>query len=341
MPQTPEFASVSTYYPSTPEAANAVPVDIGPGGEIRGINIRLRQTQVFRVRGKVMNAGGAGRGTVNVMLTPKEGAMNMVASGIARAPEYAFEIRGVSPGTYILHAQMGNNAQPAVAFQEIHIANQHVEGVALAVAEGHDIQGVVKIEDASGPPASAPNLNINLRPSMPLIGAVPRAKVGDDLKFTLKSVPALHYIVRPNGLPEGTYLKSIRFGGQEIPDDGVDMLSGGVMEVILSATAAEVDAAVVDKEGKPVAGAMVALIPKAGPPTAAQTNQTDEMGAVVFKGLKPGDYKLIAFEDIPWGASQDPEFVKPYEGRGETVKLDASAKQAVQLKVIPAEETDK
>ena len=57
-----------------------------------------------------------------------------------------------------------------------------------------------------------------------------------------------------------------------------------------------------------------------------------------MKGLKPGEYKLLAWEDVPWGAYQDPEFLKPFESRAQAVKLDDSAKQAVQLKAIPAEE---
>jgi hypothetical protein len=173
------------------------------------------------------------------------------------------------------------------------------------------------------------------------IGGAPRAKAGSDLKFTLKSVAPMHYSVSVGGVPDNCFVKSIRYGGQEVPEDGIDITSGGEMLVTLSATAGEVDGAVVDKEGKPVAGAMVALIPKDGPSTAIRGSSGDEKGGVIFKGLKPGEYRLIAWEDIPPGAFQDPEFLKPYEGRGESVKLDAGAKQAIQLKVIPAQETDK
>ena len=44
----------------------------------------------------------------------------------------------------------------------------------------------------------------------------------------------------------------------------------------------------------------------------------------------------LARTSRPSGANP-PDFVKQYEGRGQTVKLEASAKQAVQVKVIPAE----
>ena len=62
MPDTPELAYVGTYYPSTTDSANAVPVDVGPGGEIRGIDVRLVKTQVFRIRGRVLTGAAPGSG---------------------------------------------------------------------------------------------------------------------------------------------------------------------------------------------------------------------------------------------------------------------------------------
>jgi hypothetical protein len=337
LPKTADMTYAATYYPSTMDSSNAVPIDVGAGGELRGIDIRLRKAPVFRVRGKVANVNGA---RVMVMISSKDG-MQSAPGGMSQAvpPDYRFEIRGVAPGSYVLHAQMGNGNQQAVAFQEVQVGTQHVEGVVLAVATGNDVPGTVKVEDATAPVAM-PNLSVYLRPDLP-IGAAGRAKAGDDQKFTIKNVAPLHYKVSVSGVPDTCYVKSIRYGGQPVPDEGVDILGSGLLEVILSATAGEVDGAVVDKDGKPVAGAIVALIPKDGPATAIQGSSTDEKGAATFKGLKPGEYRLIAWEDIQQSAYRDPEFVKPYEGRGETVKLDASARQAVQVKVIPAEETDK
>jgi hypothetical protein len=315
-----------------------VPVDVGPGGEVRGIDVRLKKTQVFRIRGKVANATG-GRGMVIVMLSAKDGPPGNVTTSPARPPENRFEIRGVTPGSYIVHAQLGNGNQPAVAFQEVRVGNNHVDGVVLSVAGGNDLHGAIKVVDANSP-VDASNVSINLRPSIPMGGA-PHGKVGADLSFTLKNVAPMHYNVYVSGVPDSCFVKSIRYGGQDVADDGIDITAAGEMEITLSATAGEVDGAVVDKEGKPVAGATVALIPKDSSLTSIQSRSGDEKGAATFKGLKPGEYRLIAWEDIPPGAYQDPEFRKPYEGRGESVKVDPGGKQAVQVKVIPAEETEK
>jgi hypothetical protein len=170
-------------------------------------------------------------------------------------------------------------------------------------------------------------------------GAAPRGRVGDDLKFTIKNVASGHYTVLVNGVPDNCFVKSVKYGGVEVPDDGIDIVSGGVFELTLSATAGEVSVAAVDKDGKPTPGATVALLPPDGKPV--QANTANETGAATFRGLKPGEYRIISWEDIPQGAWQDPEFVKLYEGRATTVKVEPSGKQAVQVKTIAAEETDK
>jgi hypothetical protein len=325
----------STFYPSSLDSANAVPVDVGPGGEIRGIDIRMQKVRVFRIRGKVVNGAG-GRGMVMVALNPKEGGLPNVSTSPARPPENRFELRGVPPGVYMVHAQLGNGNQPTVVFQEVQVTNGHVDDLVLTMAPGIDVQGTVKVEGSTSP-VDLPNLSVNLRPTMQLGGA-PRAKA-EDAKFTLKSVAPLHYNVNVSGVPDTCFVKSIRYGGQEVPEEGIDIVGAGTMEVVLSATAGEVDGSALDKDGKPVPGAIVSLVPKDG--SNIQIRSADENGGAAFKGLKPGEYLLMAWEDIPPGAAQAPEFFKPYEGRGEQVKVDPSAKKAVQIKTIPAEETDK
>jgi hypothetical protein len=54
--------------------------------------------------------------------------------------------------------------------------------------------------------------------------------------------------------------------------------------------------------------------------------------------LKPGDYQLLAWEDVESGAPSDPDFVKPFEAQAKSVKLDVSGHEAVQLKAIPTSE---
>jgi hypothetical protein len=176
-----------------------------------------------------------------------------------------------------------------------------------------------------------------LRPSAGTT-ATPRARVSADKTFTLKNVAPAHYDVTLAGYPETCYVKTIRFGGQAAAD-GVDISGGGTLEIVLSAAAGEIAATVLDGDGKPAGYSTVALIASDGPFTRSAT--ADENGSVLFRGLKPGDYRVMAWEDIEPGAWQDPDFRKPFEGRGESVKLDPGSRAAARVKVIPASETDR
>jgi len=340
LPNEADMTYGATYYPSTLDAQSAVTVDVPGSGEVRGIDIHLKKTGFFRIRGKVAGFNGNGRQTAVVMAMPSEGFAGSPATSPAMPPDYAFELRGLTPGSYMLRVQQGNGDQQQVAFQQVQVGNQHIDGIVLAISSGAAVQGGVKIVD-SNTPLPTTNLTAYLRPTVP-IGASFRAKVADDMSFTIKNVVPLKYVIGVSGVPETCYVKSIMFGGQPVPDEGIDIQGGGPIEVTLSATAGSIDGAVVDKDGKPVGGALVALYPNAtGRDNGNNIRQTNETGTVSFKGLKPGSYRLIAWEDIPWDAAQDPDFVKPFEGRGESVKLDASGHQAVTVKVIPASETDK
>jgi hypothetical protein len=55
----------------------------------------------------------------------------------------------------------------------------------------------------------------------------------------------------------------------------------------------------------------------------------------VFNGVAPGDYKVIAWEDVPQGAYLNADFVAPYEDRAQSIHVDRASSTAAQVKVIP------
>jgi protocatechuate 3,4-dioxygenase beta subunit len=333
----PDMTYAATYYPSTTSSTTAMPIDVGAGGEIRGIDIRLIKTRVWRVRGRVAgvdNAGGRGRSAVQVSLMPAEGPANNQLMSTARMPDGIFEIRNVPSGSYILHAQTQGNGLMFAASMPVQVSASHVDGLTMQLASGGDLQGTVKLVDADGQNIQLPNLSVMLRPAANAgfgFGGPGRAKVGDDMNFTIKGVPPMKFQLTVTGIPNTCYLKSVTFGGRDVLSDGLDMSAGGPVEVTISAAAAQVDAVVLDKDNKPAAGAVVAIIPSTGTP---MVFTTDDNGILSAKGLKPGDYKLLAWEDVESGAPYDPDFLQQFEKKMKSVKLDKSGHEAVQLTAI-------
>ncbi|HXA53180.1 MAG TPA: carboxypeptidase-like regulatory domain-containing protein [Candidatus Acidoferrum sp.] len=339
LPATPELTYAATYYPSTADPASAVPSDVGEGGEVPNVDIRLVKSRVFRVRGKVTglppDGGGGRRGMVQVILSPREGGRGgeMSLMGQARGADGGFEIRNVPPGQYLAHTQTQGGGQPQyAAVAPVDVIGSHADGVVLHMASGGDVQGTVKVVDTETP-IDVSKVQVSLRP-VGFGGQAPRARVGADLAFTLKGVPPLRYAVSANGFPETCYVKSIRYGGADVGPDGVEMTSGGVMEIVLSATAAAIDVVVSAGDNKTAAGAQVLLL-KDGIPESVRT--ADESGMLSLKGLKPASYRVIGWEDVDPEQLWDPEYLRKFENEGKSVKLDASGHEAIQIKAIPAQ----
>jgi hypothetical protein len=56
-----------------------------------------------------------------------------------------------------------------------------------------------------------------------------------------------------------------------------------------------------------------------------------------LKDLTPGEYKIYAWEDVESGAYLDPDFMKPFEAKGEAVTLREGDQKSLQVTLIPAE----
>jgi hypothetical protein len=329
----------ATYYPSTNNSSTAMPIDVGAGGEIHGIDVRLIKTRVWRVRGKVNGQVEGRRGAIQIVLSPAEGPSNGQLVSTARPPDGQFEIRNVPSGSYVLHAQSQAGGQVFAGAMPVQVTGSHVDGVSLNLATGGDLQGIVKLVDADPATVGLKNLSVMLRPvggSGFGFGPPQRARVGDDMTFAIKGVPPMTFAVSVTGIPNTCYLKSVQFGGSEVTPEGLDMSAGGPMEVVISAAAAQVDAVILDKDGKAVINAVVAIIPKDGSNPIVQMG--DENGILSVKGLKPGSYSLLAWEDVEQGAPYDPDFLKQFEKEAKSVKLDSAGHEAVQLKAIPADD---
>jgi hypothetical protein len=117
--------------------------------------------------------------------------------------------------------------------------------------------------------------------------------------------------------------------------------SPGTLELDLSLAGGTVTGTVLNDQ-KPVAGALVALVPD--PPNRNRdemysTKITDQYGRFSMPGLPPGDFKLFAWEVTEGGIDvRDPDILKQYEAHGTSVQIKEKQQQSVQLDLIPAEE---
>jgi hypothetical protein len=111
----------------------------------------------------------------------------------------------------------------------------------------------------------------------------------------------------------------------------------------MSSRVARLSGVVLDANSLPAAGATVVLIPD--PPHRGVFEQyksttTDQNGKFSMSGLTPGDYKVFSWDAIDESEEAydadwfDPEWLKLYETKGESVHLEESGQKSVNLALI-------
>ena len=327
-------AEVATYYPSETSDVKAVPVEVKAGDELRGLNVMMRRALTFSVRGAVVMPAGSPQGSMALTMTPK-GAQNNVASNRAVAgPGGSFEFRAVSPGMYVISGR----TQALFGRQEVSVAASDVEGVRVTMSPATGLSGMVKID---GP---APSVWPSVKLASDDGSFSNTLKPGPDGKFTTPAMmPPVDYAIELSAMPPGLYVKSMRFGSQDVLRGKLDLgaASSGVLEIVLSPNAAVLAGKVIDAAGGSMHGVQVTAWPRnAERGGRVHLANIDQDGNFSMADLAPGDYWVAAWEALPAALSGDPGFLGRFQSSAVAVRLEEGVRTKTELKVILREKSD-
>ena len=333
---------VTTFYPGTTEAAAAAPVDIGPGTQLRGFDMRMARRHTVRVSGRVTDSSGTGCGRTMVFLVPAQapapGTMRRTA-GVDR--NGAFEIRGVTPGSYTLVAGVAGRGQALAARLPLQVGNADLDNVAIAINPPVAVRGRVRIDGQAQAALSAVQVTLRSRDAASFPpGAPAAARVREDGAFTLDAVNPDLYSVVVSNLPDGFYVKSIAANGQDLMGPGLDLGRGtaGEVDILLSPNSGQVTGVAQNGAGQPAAGATVALVPqereRLAQPQYYRTAVTDGAGRFNLSNLDPGSYKLYAWQEVEPGAYMDPDYLRPFENGAQSVTIRENSREDLQVRAI-------
>ncbi len=360
-PGKPDVRPVRTFYPGAPNLESATPVEIRAGQDLPGIDIRLNTAQTYHIRGKI--AGGLSESDserANVSLTPRDDEFpNFMFDGRANVnrKNQSFDISGVAPGSYYLNLMTMAGQLRSLSRQPVDVGAADVNDVILAVVPPGSLHGQVRIEgtpQAGADAASVTNIHVNLSSteSGAMFGPNPNKPASADGSFTLDNVSPGKYYLNANA-PSGTYLKSVRFGSQEILGKELDFSGGGSgeLEVVFRYGAAEVDGTVQaaqsatpsgnSSEGQAPAAAPTAsivLVPRVlnADGSGMRFANANQNGTFTMKQLPPGTYQAYAFEEISMDQMQNPDVLKQLESRATEIEVNENDKKQIQLSVISA-----
>ena len=333
-----EMTYVPTYYPNATDVSQASPVDVGAGQETRGVDFQIRKVATYRIRGRVVDTSGTSARNLVVMVVPGESGMSGRNTAAVRNQDGTFEVRGITPGTYTVIANRMDREQGsrATATQQITVGNRDVDGVTLALAPPVEVTGSIRTEGNATVNLGSVRVALEATTGMPMFGGSIQGSTTNG-SFTIPRVPAGNYRVRATNLPDGTYVKFVRQGQQEILESGLQV-AGAVapIDVVLGANAPSIAGMVNDADGKPATNLSVALIPDA--PRRNQyhlyaTTTTGETGAFTFRNVTPGDYKVFVLAPTEIEGIQNPAFLNQIESRGTSVRLVEGKAENVQLAI--------
>jgi hypothetical protein len=359
-----------TYFPNATELEQASTIEVKSGTEAAFDLRTRRQVQTFRVRGRVLNPEGIPlQSNVNFVLSYRTINGRVGSFNSARNFDPAtgdFELQDVAPGEYAVTVQIPDTnptpltrpvdattaaarlaaqASRPYAQQSIRVVDGDVEGIVLTLSTAKSVRGRIIVEGQA--PASVSNLDrFQLTFDRPTIDpnqvppvAFPPAADGT---FQVAGLREGEYRIQAlaGTLPPGLYVKSVRFGGEDILTQ-LFKFSGaaaGEFEVILRAGTAQIAGTVVDAQSQPVSGIQVILLPN-------QRNRidlfrpatTDQNGRFALPNVPPGSYRLFSWEAADTSVINDPEFLKQYEQQGKTVLVTEFSNQNVEVKMIPAQ----
>lgn len=186
-------------------------------------------------------------------------------------------------------------------------------------------------------------LRVVLTPLFPVHFNSIESPVSKEGAFAWKKLIAGPYRLSVLSLPAGVYLKSIRLGGQALPDGRLlDFTSGAPqpMELQLSTKSARVAGDVVlAGSDQPISEATVILVPdepeRRGDLAAYLHTSTDASGRFVLQSVPPGGYHAYAVHSVRDNLFMDPMFLQPYADSATAVTVAESGQAHVKLNWKP------
>lgn len=318
-----------TFYAGVTEASEATPILLGRGEKAQA-NVMLQPVPALHVRIK-KEESEPGKSTQIMLQRNVLGAASLPVPGEVRQIEDGMtEITGIPAGRYTIRNYVtGSGSLDWTGSRDVELSGDGEIG---------SNQG-----DLFVPVAATLQLRSGALPKQAFLvlsskktgqGFNERVNSSSELVFK-RGVPPGAYEVSLAGA-SGLYLAAISAEGAKVSGRTVEFRAGSPAKLAITVSPGQAEVTgIALRDGKPVPGAMVVLVPAdpAHNHVLFRRDQSDSDGTFSLPQVVPGHYKLLAIEngwELEW---MNPEVLKSYMAGAVAVQAQPNGKYAVKVSV--------
>jgi protocatechuate 3,4-dioxygenase beta subunit len=320
----------TTYYHGASEADRATPIEV-KGGDRLQFEMHLNPTPALHLILRVPLDEQGQQTSFNMPMLQKrvfDSVQFVQTEGMQPVAPGVYEVSGVPPGRYTVRATNSNSGQMEVS-TDIDLAR---DGQELSNSRGEPLGSLKVTVKMPGQETLPKQYFIGLQDSRLRLVAFKQGDPSGQLSFE-NLVPGKYAIRFGTQTKPYSVVRTSSLAG-DTPGHDVMVAPGAALDLtaVLSVGVVNIEG-VVHKKDKPVAGIMVALVPK--DPQANielfRRDQSDFDGTFLLQGVIPGSYTIVAVEDA-WGLDWlQPNVLARYLQHGQNLTIGELMRGSVHL----------
>ena len=332
-----------TYFPGTPNVAEAQRVTIRVGQILSDINMALVPTRTARISGTAVDSQGRPMSGM-VMAVPKGEFMGMFGPPAQIRPDGSFSIGGLSPNTYTVQVMGPSGPDNEYASAEVTVSGDDVTAVQLVATKPILVAGRVIVDPAAASSLRPSSVRLMAQPAVMdgmMINMLPPSTVSDDFGFEVKTRPGKMRLAFGGPPLPGWSIRAVRYHGEDVTDSGIDFRPGenvSDVEVELTNRMSDVSGLVTNGRGDAMKDyTVIAFAQDRDRWTIAnryvRNARPDQDGRFKLTGLPPGDYFVVALDSVDGTEWMDPEFLDSIKTKASSFSLGDGETKTLDLKL--------
>lgn len=333
-----------TFYPGTPNAAEATRITVRAAQETTNISMALVSARMARISGRAVNSRGAPIVQGMIMAMPSDRMSLGMMTPSMTAADGTFQLTGLAPGNYTLTLRPRGmpSADSEFGSLRLTVGSTDIDNLMLMTAPGAVARGVVTTDEGIPPPVLPEQITLVARPTEPdTMTGIGQGEVNPDWTFQITGLAETRVITGMVAQSPEWTVKGVYHNASEITDSGLEFTPGSTIDglnVVLTRRQTELSGQIVGgNRNAPETDATVIAFSE-NPERwhfgtrYVRTARPNQDGRYTLRGLPPHDYYVVAVTDVEPGQTQDPEFLDSLRAQAVRVSLGEGENRVQDLK---------